>query len=360
MITYKNCTGYGNSNGMIVYLSAWSTEGSTPGGMRFFPGPVEMIVDAQITSENTLLIYVYPHNNKEEVGKLAEKLEKQIVEEILSAKVKVNTSREIWTIQLLENGVHALTQNDFCDYFPSSEVKDTLLIFETIAESVKFPKIFVFSKEQRGGSTKYIVNVFAKSSHGIMPAISSQSLIGKEVVYSLLRAESTGKLDTDRPSLGGIRFPTKAVAGVSEDLHTKELIRFAEGLQETMSISKTGVLTIIPDKKPVTSLVKLNSEEDKLEMSIINQIVYTDSINLTDVFEYGLGETMRLIPADKPLIKININIGGIAKRMCIYEGKVYIDPVERNFSAEECFAESDSMFIVTENMPEISTVKKGN
>ena len=335
------------SCGNIMHVSMWNTIFGSDASMKFFPGEYDRIVDLKIEDNGLVKYCTYPFTDIGLVEPLVE-----AHEERLTAMIKA-TNRPFLTVILYEDRVEELTQEMFKNFFPNYILQPELFIFIMPEELGGFPSIYYMPKEGRVGNTIHFLDTVARCAVEVYKPADKQTKFGKELTYILYASKLQGSFTTNRPDLKDIYLPSNGLEVVDPTLNTVKLM---EIIDKITAVKK-------PDEKaPVTSLVSQvidvdeTEEEDtkvyggvltsseELEEILINDVLTKQCINLSDMFNMGLETTIQILGKVDYVVDVFIDMPEAGRKMCVFEGKIYLIPNSEGFSPADFFDEPEDLF----------------
>lgn len=352
-IIFERCTGFANSHYVIRYVSPWTAVFGPNQPMKFLKGEVTNIVDVTLAENGTLRIGTYPHNRGIDVESRVREFEseiRQIIREVMDSGIYEN----MFTIRLGEKGPELITENMFENFYPTTVVSGEMFIFKGENHDEGFPCIFFVDGINRTSLSELFLDVFAKSSHHVIQQFNRQTQEGKEFTYmflaSIIAGKFLGKSSKRIPDLTNITMPSSGLVSIPPNLNTEAFVELIESpkVKRLAVIDGVEVIEESPDKTSEEN-VENSSYSGSLisfEDTIVQAVLQGTPINLTDVLNYGVSETNRLVGTVERALEIQPDIMGIAKRMCFFHGQMHIIPLDANFDPEEFFAEPIDLFVL--------------
>jgi hypothetical protein len=312
---------------------------------------MDTVVDLEVSGE-LVVVNSYPHNNKDMVRKLVSKYPTAIEE--FAKKNAKDTLMRFVTVVLTEDGVRAIQESDFDGYFCSDEVKTEMFIFKTSIDKGGFPHIYVMEEQTRIGPYKDCLKFFAQTSRDLADPIALQTLSGKELTYILYNSWSRGGFEPEVPSMSQLKFPTRGNSEIPHYLKSDSLRHFGEVVSRSLHVQTDGKEIITDTEEETVRLPFTNpfgSVDDAiLERWVKQGIKDASCVSLSDLFAFGLEETIQLITDHERIISVVMDIPDAAKKMCIYQGQLHILPLRQEFDPETMFGVSlESCRICTED-----------
>lgn len=369
MITHSRLTGYGNSVGNIARVDMWKDIFSTSAEMFFLPGEINTVADCTITDyeKNVMDVACYPFSNENSVAGLAEKYANELLQ--LLKYLEEKTGRTQHTIFFdMEKGPQEITSEMFTRWFPFYQIKDELFIFDCPEDAGGFPSIYWMSKDHQTGSNTNILHIMAESSHFTYKPAGKPTQTGKEFLYMIYQSNAVKRFAPERPRLNEVHFPNNGKDSIPAMLNITALDKlFIEtGVEKLSTASQPADIQPTseekeepkPDTKAAQEVQKLSQYEDAL----IRGALEKESVNLTDMYTVGIEETLALLGDSNFIIDVFLDMPGIARKMCIWGGKVHMIPPQNdeNFDPEDFFGESLDNFVLCtdDNFPTRTNTKK--
>ncbi len=343
MILSESKSGWGNNYYMMRFIGNWAAEMATAGQMKFYPGDATKVTDVFFGETwKDIKIVLYPHN-KSDMFQFASTKEEEIRKILEEEMMKEGNHRSVFTMILDENP-RLLLKEDFSNYYPQIDKVDELFIFDIPQGG--FPNVYLYEKSARM-SEPNLIHILAQSSSSIMSCASSPTDLGKELVYILFNSKMKREFTTDHPHLDGIKFPTNGNMNFFNIMNHKELDKFADTCGADKIIVKSNGKTSY-DAKDIKTLGDDIFEDsfgkpprEELEEIVSKDVAERDSTNLSDVHEIGLKKFIKMVPFTDRIIDIVMDISGVAKKMCLFEGVIHILPIDAEFDFSSFFLEDD-------------------
>lgn len=340
MITYENKSGWAKNNINIRYVSVWDKEAfKIPGQMRFYfpsihPESLEFVIDA-CYEENTLRVATYPHNNKDSLPIAVEKMEESIVKLLQEAR-KQNPDREWFTIDIEETPV-LIREQDFSVFIPRVKVGDEMFIVDTEEENVKFPIIYVYQANQRNGQYKDLFSIMALASDVLMGDSTGVTQDGTDFTYMLLNSWMKRSFDSFVPEITSLTLPRSGRKEILHLLKTDALEKLLERSGVDKVIMRDGKIVLLPDeeekqekkqeeKQPETADDVFGPVDKASVMQVIlKDVKEKNQFNLSEGLSVGFNKVLTLVLGyDNKPIDIFVDIHGIIRKACIYEGMYHV------------------------------------
>ena len=366
MVIYERLTGYQNSHYLVRYTTPWTTIFRKNAAMKFFKGDVERVVDISKSDDYpTLRVGFYPHNKGKQLEPIIEKFEDKIRDMIVAEKA-AGANRDAFTFKILDDGVELLTLKDFENYYPVTASNSEIFTFLETGEG-SFPEVFFVDSTQRKGLQSSWLEVFARSSHMTMKPFGLQTPVGKKFTYMLLASSVAGKFVSEIPDLLNVSMPTSSHEELPSQLNVEAFCKLLESgrikklvMMDGKEIVEDSATEETPNESSEEGLdgaevlATLKSEGVRevnpfgynLEDSIIESVMKDMPINLTDIINYGVTELFSLIGNLDKVIEVYPDIPHIAKKMCVFQGKVHMVPLYQTFEPDEFFGESIELFVM--------------
>lgn len=354
MITHTRYTGYQNSCGKIRYVTTWSLALGNSGEMYFLPPdfPKASIADFTLEINGDINVGTYNFSNPNHISLLAEKLQEEI-----GVILQVNfeeTGDRTATLSLTDDrGVQVITRELFQRYYPHYQVSEELFTFNLPEDEGGFPNLYFMTKEHQSGVNTNALQVLAESSHvTYLPVAQNPSAFAKEFVYILYQSKCTGRFNADIPLVSDINFPTNGQTKPKYDLNIAELEKVFQDagvdkiLQTSVGTSSASSEEEMEDGIIITDASGKSRPLNEWEESIIRDALTYDRINLSDLFNAGVGKTLELLGSTEIYLDVFPDLPGIARRMCIFQNKVHVIPIDNRFDPEDFFGEPLELFAI--------------
>jgi len=359
MITHAKYTGYSQSKECIEYVGVWSQLLEKDFPMFFYDGSLHNIADVSLEDKDDLRIGTYNFTNENHVTPLASKFEADL--RIVLKALFQETGRKSATFVFEPGMLKMLQQSDFKRFYPNFQLQDELFIFECNAEEGGFPDIFCMPKSSRQGLYINLLDVMALCSHELYVPATLETPFGRELTYILTQSKILGKFAPGSPDLNSVPFPTSGKIRIPTSLNTEKLQKVLDNL----GLEK---VTVIPPKEQTTAIVPVNPASfvgppgniTDLEDKIVKDILDKSTVSLSDLCENGITETLQLLGSLEEPIEIFMDVPQVAKKMCLFQGSVFMIPFDTQLEPDEFFAEPIELFSMCteENYPKKSNKKK--
>lgn len=359
MITHSRLTGYGNSAGNVSRVDMWKEIFGSPHEMFFLPGEYGNIADCSIVDYEKVTIDVatYPFSNENSVAALAEKYAMELFQLLKFLDEKSSEKTQHLIIFEPETGPQEITAEMFTRWYPFYQIKDELFIFEGEESEGGFPNVYWMSKDHQTGANTNILHIFAESSHFTYKPAGKPTQTGKEFLYMLYNSNAVKRFAPERPRLNEVKFPSNGKDRPPAMLNVVELDRlFVDAGVE--NLATTGKLAAVTEEKdsevPVVVKPTSNPAEEtakrlsQYEDALIRGALEKETVNLTDMYTVGIEETLNLLGDSNFIIDVFLDMPGLAKKMCIFGGKIHLIPPanETNYDPEDFFGESIDNFVL--------------
>ena len=361
MLLYREKSGYVGSHGNIRYATPWDRNVmSRDAEIFFYPKNPDNVVEIGVSDHaNDIEVYHYPHTRKDIVSFLNKK-EGDVVILLELAKEKF-PGRTLFAIDA--NDMKILEDEDFTCYRPSKVFPHNLFTFQGNGGAGTFPLIFVMNNQGNTGGYRYVFNTQVFTSHYCLKAAQIHTKFGKAFTYILANSIERKKFIGDEvPSIDSIQFPTNGRERIPSFMKTDALENCFEkwGLND-LKVSGNEVLLLpgptsqeLAETQALENLqyVLTKDEVDNIKdraLRIQRGVLDKNEILVTDLMAHGVRETFACLPAQDRIIPVSLDIGGIARKMCLFQGKVYVIPVSKKTEWDVYFgADPDSFVECTE------------
>lgn len=332
----------------IKHVTSWSPEMESSGPMRFFDGDPKGVIDVSLVKDEKepyISVNIYPNTPiKIDIGLMLLHKEKELVELVEnSGQIVVSINAETMKI---------VTSEDFTKYTPQFEGSSSdycMFIFQEEAP-VKYPRIFAVQRANMTGIYSNLLRVQAASSHDIFTPVVATGF-GVKLTYCLLNQQITrGNFDMPSLDFKSIKLPTNGQSSPTNYLNISRLLEIFD---------KSGADKLVQSSNGIVDEIPAKTGNYELEDAMVRQFVERETFNLTDVVNFGVAETIALTPERNPLVPIELDISGIAKRMCIFDKKLHILPTKDDFDLELIFGDDIDDIIVDDEdtFPKLSSLK---
>lgn len=354
-------SGYATSSVHIKYVTLYSAPFSNAGKIRFFGGishsrSPEKMVDVKIRPDKTYDICTYTHNDKDMFAWVLTVENRAKFELMMANLVHKYPGRESFTVDL--ETFTEVTADDFTHFSPSilTEKKGyNAFIFEDATNpEVRFPTIYMIEYKDTEEFRK-IFPVMVQTSRWLYPVLDKPSKFGKYLSYMLVHSALLNEFNAICPVLISLDFPTVGKI-MDNGIKFDKLDTFAQSCGASNIKVVGGKLTDTNEETPasVPSAEATNAyfgamDSKTLEDCITLELVNKGCVSFSSMIGFGVPETIKLIGRAERAVEVTMDIGGFAKRMCIFEGFIYAIPEpgqEDNLSQElgeyyvECSAET--------------------
>jgi hypothetical protein len=337
IVFHKKLGGFGPDSRYITYMTFWTKDWQVYAGMYFFPGEPSTVVDIGMDEKGLLTMFTYPHNDEPLCKTFAEACAESLYEFFNNAKPE-----NLFTILLSKDGFRCVTIKDFTDHFPSSSVKNPLFIFDD--ETFGFPIIYCVAEVQRSAPHNKLLQIFAQASHKASMTSGSQTIFGKRLFYILSNSLAQKNFDKTVPTVDAMVFPTSSRVAVPKYLKTTKLQELLKKCgADKFLVQKDGKIVAPVSTETKSEESELDDEnDDDLPLStaiqpyipssdltdkIIKDIMDRAMINMSDLFNYGIAETLKMIGKTDMIVEVNPDLPSIAAKMCIFQGQVHCVPL---------------------------------
>lgn len=361
MLLYREKSGYLGSQGKIQYTTSWDkTSMSRDAEIFFYPKNPDSVVDIGVSDNlNDVEVFHYPHTRKDIVNFLNKKEDE--VKILLQLALEKFPGRSLFTIDAADMKI--IEDDDFTCYRPSKVFKYNFFTFQGPGGAGTFPTVFMISNQQDNGSYKYVFNTQVYTSHYCLKAAQIHTQFGKNLTYILANSVERKKfIGDDVPSIDSIQFPTNGRDRIPSFLRTDALQACFEkwGLNDLKVSGDKLLLLPGPSSEEVIDAQVLENlqyvlSKDEVDnvrdraLRIQRSVLDKNEILVTELMAHGVRETFACLPAQDRIIPISLDIGGIARKMCLFQGKVYVIPVNKKTEWDVYFgADPDSFVECTE------------
>jgi hypothetical protein len=340
MVINEQKTGWADHK-LLRCLSSWSDSFKTSGTIKFFSGDANYVSEICMQDGN-LVWTIFPHTP--EILPHVEKNEEDL-KKIFADSRKEGAGDTV--LVYLKDGVRAITTGDFKNYYPESPIKDELFIFAgTKFEDGGFPNVYYYSTQHRQQRPE-ILSIFCDSSTSIMSCISSPTALGKKLVYSLLLSKRNKEVSFPDLQVNTLNFPTTGLNDVATSNSSTEFDKFVDSCPNNLTVGTGGMsYNELPVDESDDNVDELYGKppSEQLEHIIEQSALVMGEVNLSDIFEVGIGRVIALLPITYEIINVVQDMSGVAKKMCIYNGLVHLIPTDEGFDPEVTFGEPDEFF----------------
>lgn len=360
MLLFREKTGFAGSQGMIKYTTPWDKFAtSRDAEILFYPRSLENVVDIGHDENGDVEIFLYPHNRKD-LLKFCEDNSTELYHLLKLAEEKYS-KKSLFTMDLETKKV--IEDEDFTSYRPAKDFKYNMFVFSGANGASTFPFVYVISNQQANGDYKHVFNVQAFTSHYCLKAAGIHTDFGKALTYILACSIERRKFIGDKvPSIDSIQFPTNGRNRIPSFYKTSLMDAFMTKCRTQDVIMTKDDVILLPgpssDEVAETevldnlSYVLSKDEVDNVRdraIRIQKEVRDKNSILVTDLMAHGVRETFACLPAQDGIIPVNLDIGGIARKMCLFQGKIYVIPVNKKTEWDIYFgADMDSFVECTE------------
>lgn len=357
MLLYREKSGYGHSVGMIRYITSWDKIAmSRDAEIFFYPKGPGNIVDIGVgESPLDIEVFQYPHCRKDLLTFLTKR--ESEVRMLLDLALEKFPGRTLFTVDVEEMKI--LEDDDFTTYRASKERKYNLFSFQARNGTGTFPLVFVVSEQHEAGDYKYLLDTQVFTSHYCVKAARIHTLFGKNLTYILANSIERGKfIGSKIPNIGSINFPTNGREHPPVFIKTDAFEAFMEkcGVDTLKASGKEVILLPAPENQQDADTEALQNlqyvlskdEVDNVKaraLRIQTQVLQKNSISVQDLMAHGVKETLACIPVQNGIIHIDLDIGGIARKMCLYKEKVYVIPVNKKTEWDIYFGADPDFFV---------------
>jgi hypothetical protein len=339
MIIFRSTSGFGTDARNIYYKNIWNI-GMLKKSIYFISSNIMIscIVDVKLSQdEKDLELLYYPHNGNNFLSLNSQADREKEMEKQLRNLLKDKVGQCV-TVNLFDMSI--VTEREFYGVSYGKE-PNALYTMCTITGEGGFPKIYVVPEEF---FTKVYRNVFPAmifSSRDVCKPVGEITSLGKKLVYQLY-LESVGvEKDDTIPVLSQITFPWNEEYAVPGFYKVDELTKMAENNSKLVK-TKSGT-------KDKESFENSTGGAADIQAMILNK----GAISFTTLVDFGVQEVADINPMKNDIITIEQDISGIAKKMCLFEGKLYIIPVDEEFDYGIYTGIPDDLYVLCdeENFP---------
>lgn len=354
MIIYEKLTGFQNSHYVLRYVTPWTTIFQENAVMRFLKENINRLVDVTVDDGPTqaLKIATYPHNRGLKLEEVIEKYEDKI-RYLIQTEKALGTDQELFTLVVLVDDVRLLRKEDFENYYPATVSGNEAFIFQGEGD-VGFPTVYFIDGNQRTGLQHSWLEVYARSSHMALKPSGKQTAFGKRFTYMFLSSVVNGKFNPKIPDLLNMSMPSSPTEEIPSHLNMKTFTDLIESGRVRKLIMQNGK-EVVEAEVIETESEKTDKEEARdsfpnplmnLEENIVDAVMNGIPINLTDIFNYGLSELIRLIGNLDKVVEVQPDMPNIAKRMCLFQGKLHMIPYAKDFEPDDFFGDPIEFFVL--------------
>lgn len=348
MLLYRHNSGHISSQaGMLnpISLRDRLMDGIYP--MRFFDGNPSDLVDITHGENPTDTMVIHYNFNQEGENvydlSMREKDTIALYRKMEQENRQKGGHRSIFTFN--KRTMAPVTIDDFERYYPNTTYEYTAFVYDTEFEKGGFPNIFVVSRTFASPDGPHTFSVQAVASQ-VVAKSHKPTPFGKQFTYLLLKANG-GEFSDFCPDVNNLPIPENSVLDIPRVYNTTllEEVVAKSGASELIATS-SGTQYLLPAPNPFGE----DSLEEKtsLALKMQRQVLDKSSIQLLDMVNLGIGETIRSLVSMGKKIDIEIDIPDAATKMCILAGFVYIVPHQNNFDWENFFSESGYFIGATE------------
>lgn len=365
-MVFQKLTGWSKDNVLQKYTHIFSEDLATAGEMRFLGGKdgkdyhSSYMVDIS-KKDGKLVLSYYPHTDITvipDAGTDEEKSLRFALEHMYNVLYeKYEKKRDAFTIDLYN--MCELAKEDFKKSFPGLEAerqKVSLFIFETEDKTKAFPRVFVLEKRDSDDANKMVPPLLPIASRVLSVPTGKRTPEGKYFSFLLLNSQHKGKFQESAPNLASVEFPTSSSTRVANFYQTERFEKMLDTPALNSLKVKDGKIVDEKEDEEVPAFI-MGEYVDTSDMErIIRGIVDKNEIKLSDILITGAFESLRFFPKNPKAVNVNMDIGGYAAKMCVFEGFYYAIPKEDPESKEALLTEfGDSLVICDSEMyPAIS------
>lgn len=320
-IVWETYTGYQNSSINIATITPWSLMFKGSKSIRFLGKDgysAGGVFDVLLEKSGAVRIGTYNFSDstkiKEQFPAVQEALIKQL-RELSTAK-----NRNCFSVYLKGSFYKVLDSSDFSDHFPDYIMRDELFIFEDVEIDEEYPQIYCMMKSIRSHDLLNFLDVIAYCSSNCYIPAKEPTKFGKEFTYALTQNNLMRRPEYLIPNLVTIELPDNGKDSIRDTLTTTNLKQLHEkcGVNKLIENNKNQT----PAKKSTNAGSKLTAEQE----SILKYALEKEEINVSDIFAEGLGKIIEMFAKTDFVVNVFMNIPQIAKKGCIFEGKLHLLP----------------------------------
>lgn len=356
MLLFSRKTGYNGSKGMIQYATSWDKHAMCRDAEIFFyaKNPENIIDIHQGQSEKDVEVLTYTHN-RDDIMSFCTKKEAALIDLFNLAKQKF-PDRKIFTVDA--DSMKIIDDEDFTCYRPSKIFKYNYFTFQGKGTANTFPTTFMIASQTGSGQYKWVFGAQVFTSHYCLKAAGAHTKFGKSFTYILATSVERRKFTGDVvPTIMSIDFPTNGRETLPAFYRTESFRAFMEKCQADNLKVVDGEVLLLSGPTPLEVaeadtldnlayvLSKDESDSSEVALRIQKQVLDKNSVSVTDLMQHGVINTFKDIPVQSGIIPVDLDVGGIARKMCLYQGKVYVIPVMEKTEWQFYFGADPDFFV---------------
>lgn len=337
-VVWESYTGYHNSAINITTITPWSL---------FFKGSKQIrflrkdkfasygVFDVLLEENGAIRIGLYGFSDSSKIKEQFPAVEEPLIKQLRELKKNKNNNR--FSVYLKGSYFKVLDGGDFVDHFPDYIMQDELFIFQDVEVQEEFPDIYCMTKSIRNHDLLNFLDVIAYCSAYCYRPAKDPTKFGKEFTYALTQNNLMRRPEYLIPNLVTIELPDNGKDSIRTGLTTTSLNKLSE---------KCGVDKLVaPVAKKDSPAKKSSNPDSKLteeQEALLKYVLEKDEINVSDVFAEGLSKIIALVAKIDSIVNVSMNVPNIAKKACIFEGKMHILPY---ITDSEAIMDSDYGYI---------------
>lgn len=343
MIIFEKLTGWHDNSANQKYISVFSEALRAPGELKFLGGLnnkeilLPYLVD--ITKKgNAVVVSYYNHNDPAIIPNINspehQALDKTITDMWGNLYRKYGEQRDSFTIDLFN--LCEVTPEDFNRYSPGADADKARIcafIITTEKQGFGFPKIYILEKRNEE-ICQAVWPLLGTASRFLGIPNGKPTPDGKYLAYLLLNGHFQNKFIGFAPNLASVELPTSASNKILPSYDMGEFDKILDNPKiDSLKVKGGKIIDEKPDEIIVPAFVNLEPGDGHLER-IIKQITDKNTINLSDILEMGAEESLKLFTDDSRPVGVDLDIGGFAIKMCVFNKFFYAIPKADNESKE--------------------------
>lgn len=327
-ITNKYSIGDERSN--IKFITSYSSVYKTQAPMKFLPtSPTNLVAVIMDVNSGDFDVFYYTFT-RTDIEVLLKEKEGELLTLILH-EISLNggSTKNSFTVDVEKMKV--IHSEDFKSLSPLDFYYNAF-IFDTNA-SEGFPNIYIQTRGEK--HNKYLLGVQAFNSYVAMKPADKPTKFGKTLSFILTASVLSGKFTGDNfPDLHSIDIPSSTLDELPDFLDTRALDTFTEKC-ELHKIKRVGGKYVIEEDDPKEIvLVEAEEPDEKSNEDFYNEkeavlaiqrsVLEKNSVNFSQILGCGVEKAISSIPLQNEIVDVNLDIHGIFKKMCLFEGKFYM------------------------------------
>jgi len=332
MILFRSNSGYGVPTENFSYKTIW-TIGEIKSPIKFLSWDLDLskLVDVKFDGID-IEIFHYPHNGKEFITDYSPKTVQEALEANITGRFK-NLVGRIITINI--ETFEFITIKHFEGISRMSQKVCGFVGFTYNLPSGGFPKIYVCEKTSYSDNNQGVFDTITESSRYVTSPVNHATTLGKYLLFKLHMSAYGIAKEPNHPPLSQVPFSYNERWLPQSTLDVEDLIKIAQSKGNTLKKTTKGITD-------TTSLVSTR----ETAVIIQKQILDRGSVLFTSMLDYGVQETLDINPLKDVIISVELDLSGIARKACLFEGKIYIIPIERDFDYETYIGIPDDSLIL--------------